>query len=209
MNNYLTWFKAHERFLLFVLAAALVWYAWGSALSAWVDHDKRIAGASDTASKQAHDALEKQTETTNALNAKIDALMRQRALDTQKQKRIDDQAQSVVVAQRIAELLKVKPEEITVSPLDKTLTLSNQAAHVNVNALEDLKQANADVLDLSTKLGACNTLSDQRELTLSAEHTAHVDDVNLERAKTKKAFWHGFKWGAAVGFIGGIAAHLI
>ena len=53
-------------------------------------------------------------------------------------------------------------------------------------------------------LGACNVLSDQKEIALwSLNHKAHVDDVNLERAKSKTAFWRGFKYGAVVtGFIG-------
>ncbi len=205
--TYLTWFKAHEKLLLFVLAAALVCYVWGSALKAWVNHDQRVATASDTASKQAQDALQKQTETTNALNARIDQMMQQRAVDTQKQKRIDAAAQVAQVGARITDLLKIKPEEIIASPVDNTLVLSNAAAHADVASLEDLKAANLDVLDLSTKLGACNVLSDQREITLGAEHKAHVDDVNLERAKSKTAFWRGFKWGVVTGFIGGVAAH--
>lgn len=209
MNTYLTWFKAHERFLLFVLAAALVCFVWESALNAWMDHDKRIATVSDTANKQAENALDAQTRITNALNQKIDSLMRQRALDTQKQKRIDQAAQVSQVGARIAELLKVKPEQVTASPIDNTLLLSDTAAHADVSALEDLKQANLDVLDLSTKLTACNVLSNDKEIALGTEHKAHVDDVNLERAKTKTAFWRGFKWGAITGFVGGIAAHFI
>ena len=192
-----------------MLAAALICYVWGSALNAWVDHDKRIATVSDTQNKQAQDALAQATKTTDALNARIDHLMQQRALDTQKQKRIDDAAQVTQVGARITELLKIKPEEVTASAQDNTLLLSSQAAHADVSALEDLKAANLDVLDLSTKLGACNVLSDQKEIALGTEHKAHVDDVNLERAKSKTAFWRGFKWGALTGFIGGVAAHFI
>jgi hypothetical protein len=208
LDTYLKWFKAHERFLIIVLAAVLVFHIWGSALQAWVDHDKRIATVADTQSQAAETALAQQVTVTNALNARIDGLMHQRALDTQKQIQIDNAAKASAVATRIADLLKVKPEEITATP-DNTLILSNDAAHTDVNALEDLQQANADVLDLSTKLGACNVLSDRKDTALTTEKQAHVDDVKLEQAKTKKAFWHGFKWGAITGFIGGVALHLV
>ena len=140
MNTYLTWFKAHERFLLFVLAAALVCYVWGSALNAWVDHDKRIATVSDTANKQAQDALALATKNTDArLNARIDSMMHQRVIDTQRQKQIDQAAQVTQVGARIAQLLKVKPEDVTASPANNTLTLARAAAHEDVASLEDLQ----------------------------------------------------------------------
>lgn len=207
--TYLTWFKAHERFLVIVLAAVLVIHLWGSALQAWVNHDKQKASLATEANRQAQSQLEVQTKSTLALNARIDDLMRQRAVDTQKQKRIDDAAKASEVASRIVDLLKVKPEEVTVSPADNTLVLSNQAAHEDVNALEDLQQSRADVLDLSTKLGACTALSDQKDTALDTEKKSHVADVNLEKDKVKKAFWKGFKFGAITGFIGGVAAHFI
>lgn len=209
MNTYLTWFKAHERFLLFVLAGVLVFHIWGSALTAWVDHDKRTASVLDTQNKQAQEALATQIQSTQALNARIDSLMRQRALDTQKQKQIDDAAKASDLAARTALLLKIKPEDVSASPVDNTLVLNNDAAHANVNALEDLQQSNADVLDLSTKLGACTVLNASEATALTDEKKAHVADVNLEKAKTKKAFWSGFKWGAITGFVGGVAAHFI
>lgn len=207
--TYLDWFKTHERFLLIVLAGLLVLHIWGSGLSAWVKHDERLASQADAATKQVQDALRQQVQNTNALNARIDQLMAQRAIDTSKQKKIDDAAQATEVAARISALLRVKPEEVTASPADNTLKFDSQAAHANVDALEDLQQSRADVLDLSTKLGACTTLSNEQGLALTAEKAAHVADVKAEQAKSKTAFLRGFKWGAITGFIGGVAAHFI
>jgi hypothetical protein len=152
------------------------------------------------------------------LSAKLQASVAQRAKDTNAWKKKNDNSTSSDVAARTADILRVQQTEITADAVQGTLTFSQAAGHTNVNALEDGKQAEADVKDLDKQLAVCTEVTVKQDETitgvrteLSDEKVSHTADVKLEQAKTqlekdngKKQFRKGFKWGAITGFIGGI-----
>jgi hypothetical protein len=208
-NIYIPWLKSHEKLVVIALASLLAWHFYGAGLQAWIDHDKRLQSTADAQNQTVQAqliALSKQVADTNA---RIDAAMAQRASQTQQAKKQDDSLAPAELASRIQAQLGVGTVkyETTDAPLLNQLVFDDAASHKVADDEEDLLQLKGDVQDLNTKLVACNQLSTEKDQALTTEKQAHVADVNLEKAKSKKSFWRGFKLGAITGFIGGLLIH--
>lgn len=228
--GYIDWLKAHEKLLIVVLGAALAFSLYGKGLNAWIEHDKRQA---DIAAQkvQADAVANKALADNNKLIADdilvlkvqmqrqellIQQAMNKRADDTAKQKKTDDAMNASELAQRTQALLKVGHIEPS-SVQSGSLVFDDTAAHANVNALEDLQQAKADVIDLKSEVVSQKSLVAkqeeqvgglQKEVTglkveLADEKVSHKKDVDLERAKAKRSWLRGFKVGVVAGAAGG------
>lgn len=202
---YATWVKAHEKLLVIVIGALLAFHLYGSALSAWVEHDKRVATASNAQSTTLQDQLHTLQTTVAEQNAKIDQAMKQRATVTVIQKQKDDALQPTELSKRIQAQLGVGTVSVS-SPLGDSLVFNLEAAHKVARDEEDFAKAIADVADLNTKLVSCQAINVKADKTLDAEKKAHHDDVDTLRAENHRQWLKGFKWGAITGFVGGLLA---
>lgn len=222
LATYTTWIKAHEKLLMILVAAFLVFHIWGGALSAWIESDKRASTVQ--AQKVQADADNNKLIATEITafrqqiaeqDVKIDSIRQTRAAQTVVQKKQDDVLAPNDLAIRISKLLNVAPIEVKSYPVDGQLILSNNAAHVTADDLEDLQQSKADVVDLNTELLSekdFNAKQQTQVVGLQAqivdEQTSHKKDVELERAKAKRSWLRGFKIGIVVGFVGAAATSL-
>jgi hypothetical protein len=231
LTKYLTWFKAHERLVIIVIGAWLVFRFYGDILSVYTEHDKRKIASDQIVAIDAHQKTQADSQANTqllqqladlklqqaTLSAQLQASMAQRQQDTNVQKNKNNQSTLPEVATRTIAILGTGPESIT-STDSATISFTASAAHVNVNALENGIQAEADRLDLNKQLAVCTAVSVKQDETitgvrkeLSDEKVSHTADVKLEQANTKlavdngkKQFRKGFKWGAITGFIGGL-----
>ena len=232
LEHYLTWFKAHERLVLFLAAGFFAVHFYGKGLDYLIKHDKvqaeiatqqaTIAATKVTQDDVANKLLLAQLQTLQqqvaATNVRLDQAMRDRAAATVIQKQKNDNAAPAELAARIQAVLGVGTIKVdtTDANVNQQLIFSNDAAHATADRLEDGLQAQADVKDLNTKLDGCkavtikqtdtitglNTEIADGKIALVKEQESHTKDVKLEKAKAKRAWLRGFKWGAVTAGIG-------
>jgi hypothetical protein len=218
LGNYITWFKSHERWILLSTVGffGIHFYNKFADLSLKRDQTQaQIAGNKLETDQEANIQLVSQmndlkkvfSEQTAQLQAQIVA----RDASTKKQISTDNSMTDPQLAARWAELIKVKPEEVTSSPVPNTLQVSDNAAHATVDALEDLPTCKADLAAVQDQLiGSAKLGVDQANViasdvvVLADEKKKHEDDVKELKEQNRKSFWHGFKWGVITGFIGKI-----
>jgi hypothetical protein len=217
-GTYIPFIKAHETLLIIVLAALLGWHFYGTAINAWVDHDKRVSTAAALAEASAEKSNTDLKTQLAALQTQIStqAVTLQKAIDqnnknNQTQKQTNDTMTEVQLSAHWAQLISVKPEEVTYSPVPNTLQVSDNAAHATVDRLDDGKTCAANLIITNQELADQKTivakqqgviLSDADVLT--KEKTSHADDVKTLNAEKKQEFRRGFKWGSIVMFIPGL-----
>jgi len=222
-KGYLVFFKAHERLLIVVLAAGLLFHLYGAGLQAWIDHDKRV---SDVAAKKVQTDAVQNAQLETELNqlrdsvkqqsADIQKAMQQRAADTAKQKKADDSMAPEELTARLQKLLNVSPQDVTWSPITGNVTFTPSAAHLDADALEDLNQIKADKVNLQAEVTNGQTLINsqanfitQKEVELADEKKSHQDDVKTLKAENKKQYLRGLKHGIIIGVISGEVLRII
>jgi hypothetical protein len=216
LTHYIHWIRAHEKLLVIVLGAWLAFHFYGAGLNAWIDHDKRLATiaqqkveADANANKQLADELQILKQEFATVLAQTQASIRDREKKNDDQKKQNDNATAAEIAARTTQLLGIKPEEITTSPIEGALVFTSNAAHSNVNALEDGKTAEANLSDTTAILNGCKNVVEKDDqliaglnTQLTDEQKSHKADVALEKAKAKRSFLRGFKTGVIVGISG-------
>lgn len=221
LDKYITWFKAHER-LVIVLACLLVTvHFYSKGIDYFTRRDQLQA-------QQASQKLAADTATNLALTSQLNDLKKQFADEvaqlqrqiqtrnqvTEKQKEQDASMTEVELAQRWAGLINVRTEEVQASPVQGTLQVSDNAAHVTVAKLEDLPTCQANLIDTEKQLADANTLNAKNEgviasdaTVLASEKKLHEDDVKTLKAANKGKWLNGFKWGVITGFLGSLFVH--
>ena len=216
-KGYLTFFKAHERFLIIVLAAGLLFHFYGAGLNAWINHDKRVSTiasqkvqADAQANKVLQDQLNQLTLQTQQQFASLQKSMQQRAADTAAQKKSDDSMSASDLTARLQKLLNVGPQDVTWSPITGDVTFTPPAAHADADALEDLNQLKADKTALQeiatndqTLINSQTDFITKKEQELADEKTSHADDVKTLKAENKKQYFRGLKHGIIIGIVTG------
>lgn len=216
-KGYLVFLKAHEKLLIILLAAGMLYHVYGAGLQAWVNHDQRqsdIAAQKVKADADSNKAFQDQLNQL-AIDTKkqlddIKASMQQRDADTQKQKKADDAMSPVEIAVRLQKLLAVGPQEVTWSPITGDVQFTPNAAHIDADALEDLSQLKADKAQLTTALTNEQTLNatqaefiTKKTQELADEKTSHQKDVDTLKAENHKQYMKGLKHGVVIGLISG------
>jgi len=216
LTHYIAWIRAHERLLIIALGSWLAFHFYSAGLNAWIDHDKRLASIAQqkveidaNANKQLADELATLKQQFATVLAQTQASIRERGKQNDDQKKINNNSSSSEVAARIVQLLRVQPEDVTASVVDGTLVFTPSAAHIDVNALEDGKTAEADNIDLRSQINSCTAVvakDDQLiaglNTQLTDEQKSHKADVALEQAKAKRSFLRGLKTGIVIGAAG-------
>lgn len=202
-------------------------------LQAQVNADKAAAAASDqqrladAQTAAADRASYQQTlAATQAQIAALQAAILARDKATQQQQQTDLHASIPELSARFSSLVPgVNPQDIQISADQKSVTVGTDTAEKTVAQLElvpelqaDLKDAQSENTSLQTEIKSLQTYNgaleaevatDDKEIALLNKELADADktcqaEVNLEKAKTKKAFMHGLKIGAILGFFGGL-----
>jgi hypothetical protein len=216
LSHYLTALRAHEKLIIIVVGAFLLFHFYGAGLKAWVDHDQRLATAAAQQVKTDHDSNNQtQAQLSQLLavvaqqQASLDKIMSQRAAQTVEQKKTDAQMTPSELATRFQHLLSVGPQDVTWLPVTGNLVFTPPAAQADIDALEDLQQLKADKADLQTELkGQESLVAKQTDLLngktkeLADEKDSHQKDVNELKKKVRSAWLSGFKWGAIAGIVG-------
>lgn len=235
LTNYIAWIKAHEKLLIIVLGAFLVFHFYGDVLNVWTEHDKRQVAVQQFVAQTAQQKAQADSQQNVLLLQQVADLKLQyatlaaqnqanrikRTQGTQDQKNKNDVSTPLEIAARIMKILGTTSMEgdIVANP-DNSVTFNQAAIHADVNALEDGIQAKADVIDLTHQVAVCAVVTATQDAALTGvrkeltdEKQSHKEDVKLERDNTqlakdegKKQFRKGFKWGAITGFVGGILA---
>jgi len=215
VSVYGAWIKAHEKILIIVLAALLLYRGGQGIENAFLHHDSKVASQAAIVVKS--DDSSNKILLDQLAQMKADALAQQKALTTAIQ-----QTNAALAAQQKKDAA-LSPTEIdtrweglvslppgSVVPLTvSTTSVTNEAAVQTVQALEEIPALKIQVTDLTTELNTDQKIIGQEDNTIIGlnkqivdEKASHVADVNLEKAKAKKSFWRGFKIGFVVGAIG-------
>lgn len=221
-DAYVIWLKAHEKLALIAVAALLLFHFGNSGLNAWIHHDetrsqidaqKVVADA--TANKALADQVQKLTEQVGSQNAKLEAANRQRNAATQAQQTADQKMPLPDLALRWIKLIAAQPTDITPSNISDQLVIDGSAAHATVDSLELVPTLKADNTNLQMELsGEKQIVAKQSEQVtglqgqLTDEQASHKADVATEKAKAKRSFWRGFKFGFVAGAVSVEAIHI-
>jgi hypothetical protein len=219
VEKWVTVVKAHEKLIIVAIAAFLLFHFYGAGLNAWVNHDEK----QQTIAEQ---TLAEQTQTDAQLAAQNAALLAQEAAanaalakaatvrdaQTKTQQTVDQTLPLPALGQRWELLLNLQPSDI-VPTNDGSLTVSSEAAHTTVAALETIPTSQADLAGDATVIA-----NDQKVETAQTTQIAGLDkqitdadvackaQVATEKAKARRSKFRWFKIGVGVGFVGGLFA---
>jgi hypothetical protein len=158
------------------------------------------------------------------LSLRVSQSMQQRASQAKTDKQSSDNANSSELAAILGKKIGVgtiKVEPTSNSSLPDTLQFSLDAAHKVADDEADLVQAKGDVIDLGSKIVACQSVVDKQTDTINGlrttvvdgktaldkEHQSHVDDVNTLKNEKRRSWLNGFKWGVITGVVGSLFIH--
>ena len=217
VKHWVTFIKGHEKLIVIIGLGALLFHFGEKGLSAWENHDKRIANIAQQ--KVDTDAAANQTLATELANLKLEIAAKNLQLEAQiaasKQKlvvqqKIDANLPLPELSNRWISLLALPADSITPKP-DGTIAITTDAAHTTVNEIEKVGPLTEQLLDTQNELKGCSVLSAKKDdaitglnKQLTDEQAARKDDQKLAAVKQKRAWMRGFKVGAIVGFIGGV-----
>jgi hypothetical protein len=213
LEKWITFFKAHER-LLILLACGLIgvhFYTKGFDYLTKRDQTQvQVAQQKLKADEGSNTQLVQQLaqmRTDFAVQiAGLQTQIAQRNQVTETQKKQDASMSDVQLAVRWAELVRVKPEEVTVSNVPNNLQVSDNAAHATVDQLEDLPTCKADLADTQTELADANKLGAQQNAVIASDVTVlkdekdlHAKDVKELKDKNRTTYLKGLKHGIIIG----------
>lgn len=219
IKNWANFIKSHEKLVIIIGLAALLFHFGEKGLTAWENHDKRIANIAqqkvdtDTiANKQLSTELAQLKLEIAAKNIQLEA---QIAASKQKlivQQKIDANLPLPELSVRWVSLLALPADSITPKP-DGTISVTTDAAHTTVNEIEKVGPLTEQLLDTQSELKGCAVLSAKKDdaitginKELTDEKAARKDDAKTAKDAQRKSWLRGFKWGAIVGFVGGVVA---
>lgn len=223
VKTYAAFIKAHHTLFIILALAGFSFYGYSRAVSAWDAHEQRqdtLAQQKVTADATANQQLLTQLATQKAnFDATLKANQAQVTLllSQLKQRQVQDNALPLPeLGARWSTLLNLPPAAIVATP-DNKLTLTSDASHATVNALEQLPVLTNQLSLATVNLAGCQQVTAQQDkviaglnVQLTDTNTARAADQKLAKAAQKKAWLKGFKWGAIAGFVGGLfVAHKI
>lgn len=217
LDAYLTWFKAHEKLLLFVIGALTLTHYVTRGLDSWDRHEALVAKEAatvvkvdDAATKVLQQQLTDLRAQVDSQNALLGRQIAQRVVVTQAQQKTDATLPPNDLAARWALLSKTDPNTIHPIAGEKAFRVEDTTAVVTVQQLEVIPELEATNVALETELTNEQMLVSkqvdmiaQLNKDLVDERKSHVADVNLEKAKAKRSFVRGLKYGFIAGFAAG------
>ncbi len=216
ISNWIALVKTHERIIVVGLAAFVLIHLGSKGLDSWVSHAQTkatqaatIVKTDDAATKAIQAQLTALQATVSTQNTILAKQIAQRTQTTQQQQTIDKTLPPADLASRWKALLGIANG---IDPATgQQFTVSQSAAVSTLAQLEEVPTLTANNAALQTELTNEQSVNAKQTVLIGSlnkdladEKKSHVEDVKLEKAKTKRAFLRGFKVGAVVGFIGGL-----
>lgn len=214
LEKYITFIKAHERLIIIVLAAFLLFRTGQGVENVWIRHEDNQSRQAATvvtndvnANKEITDQLAQIKADADKRNQAIDIEIKTAIAGLATQQQIDSQATQQQILDRWKLLLPMKPGSVQSNGTIDQIT--PEAATATVQALEELPVLKNQVTDLNAKLliddqiiGKQDDLIVGLNRQIVDEKKSHDADVNLEKAKAKRSWIRGFKIGVIVGAVG-------
>jgi ABC-type nickel/cobalt efflux system permease component RcnA len=214
LENYIQFIKAHEKLIIIVLACFLLYRTGQGIENAWIRHDDKIATQAATAvtadtatNKQLSDQLAQVKTQQQAQNLQLTAAITAKLAALQAQQKRDQLATQQQIIDRWKLLQPMQPGALQASGQNDVIT--PQAAAETVQQLEQIPVLKSEIQDQSQQI-TNDALVIVRQSDLIAglnvqivdEKKSHTADMNLEKAKSKRSWLRGFKWGLVVGAVG-------
>jgi hypothetical protein len=217
IKSWVAFVKGHETLAVVVIAAALTFHFYSKAISAWTDHDKRVAtiaqqkvDADTTANAQLTLQLEQMKAQFVAAEARSQAQIAAIVSSLQARQVQDSNLPLPELGQRWTSLLNLKEGDITATS-DNKMVLTPDAAHVTVNELEKVPALTEELVQSNADLAGCKQVTTKQDEVITGlnkqltdEQGARKADAALAKVQQKKSWIRGFKWG----FIGGLVTGL-
>lgn len=194
---------------------------------------KNAAAATATQAAQDKAASAAVISALSQQNANLANQIAARGRQTQQQQATDMTSTIPALTQRFQALVpNLNPADVAIAPDGKTATIGQDTAQKTVAQLELVPSLQADKTDLEQQVkngqdmlaSSQKALDSQSSLTSAQQKVIDAQDkyngllekqitqadsvcqaqIKVEKAKTKKAYLKGFKWGAIVGFISGV-----
>lgn len=215
-------FKAHERFILIVTAASLLFYFGIKVVNevhTYQDNKHTEAQAATNAQIAIAEAHSKDIQTQLA-QMKTDYETKILSLEAQiaKSKQTEVIKQKQDAALPMPELAKswestlVLPESSITPESNGNLSVTPDAAHATVNELDKIGPLMEQLVVTGQEFESCKTLSAKKDEAIVAansgwdlEKKGRVADAKVANDNKRKSFWRGTKVGAAVATVAIIA----
>lgn len=223
--------KAHEKLILSLLAALLVWGVLSRVLTYLASHDQTTATASQQALQAQLEANKEQSDSQKATLAQYLSLAQQlmasntalanaqtqRNTVVLKQQAVDKTLQPADLAARWTSLMKVAPS--TVSPTAQGYSVGPDTATETVVQLEAIPSLQADLSNekqinvnndqmisglMTVKDNLTNQVSGLNK-TVQDESKSCADQITLVKAQARKSKLHWFEIGFVTGFVSSVA----
>lgn len=228
VGHWVTLVKAHEKLLIAIIIATTLFHFGNKAYDAYGNYltSKQTQTNLQIAAQSATNvALQKQIDNMAAnvaAQSKIDdAKIIAAKLSLQTQQQADAKMPAPELASRIANLLQVKPQEVTTPALPDHLDLDADASHAVANDLEEIPALQTQLSATQDKLNGCSSilaLSSQQitglNSSIALEEKGRAEDAKVAAVNQKRAWGRGFKWGfgagvaATVAIIVAVKAHI-
>lgn len=219
IGHWVTFIKGHEKLLLAIIAALVILHLGDKVYDAYGQHLKANVTADNT-----------RIATIEQGNAKIEADLALLKASVDARAKIDDvkiaaAKQTIIIKEKeIAALplpqlskewesLLVLPEGSITPQSNGTVAITPDAAHATMTELIKVGPLTDQLVATNDKLDGCNAINAQqgKDITGLKEDIIAQKKKNDDAAKQAKhdvraAWWKGFKWGAVVGFVGGVVA---
>jgi hypothetical protein len=222
VKTYAAFIKAHHTLFIILALAAFSFYGYSKAINAWDAHEQRLDNVAQQ--KVVADATTNQQLASQLVTLKANFDATQKANQAQitlllsqlKAQQVKDAALPLPdLGSRWSVLLNLPPAAIEATP-DNKLTLTSDAAHATVNALEELPVLTNQLALTTATLTGCQQVTTQQDKVIAGlntqlmdTNTARAADQKAAKAAQKKSWLKGFKVGVIVGFVGGLFAHKI
>lgn len=218
IGHWVTFIKGHEKLLLAIIAAFVLLHLGDKAYDAYGQHLKANVTADNA-----------RIATIEQSNAKIEADLVALKASVDAKAKIDDAKiaaakQTIIVREKEItalplpqlskewESLLVLPEGSITPQSNGTVAITSDAAHATMTELVKVGPLTDQLIATNDKLEGCTavTVQQDKDITglkadIAAEKKGRTDDAKQAKHDIRAAWWKGFKWGAVVGFVGGIA----
>ena len=231
LSSYITFFKAHERLIVIVLALGFGTHLYSKyldnqatkkdaqlvVLTQTLDQAKAQAATAALQTDSAAAAYQKALDTVQAENLALLAANARSQAVLNKQQTADRTTLALPeVVTRWSQLVPLKPNDLAQTAAGTVV--SESGVRQTVATLESVPVLTSQLAD-ETKIAANDTSLLAQQTTVTTALQTQVGALNVELAdsakqctaqvavekvKTKKAFMHGLKLGALGGFIGGL-----
>jgi hypothetical protein len=218
ISHWVTFVKAHEKLLLSILLAAVLWHvgdkiydAYGKHLQAvQVTDNAKIAQIDKQNAQTALDLAQlKATVAANAVLNQAKVVVAKQKLATQQ--KINETLPLPQLSEHWQSLLSLPPNSITPQP-NGTVAVTTDAAHLTVNALETIPALNVQLTASQDDLKGCTSVRAEQDTTIAglntkiaAEVKGRSDDQKAAKHNIRSAYLHGLKHGLIIGVPVGVA----